>query len=297
MEIDRIGVPGGGVLFYVGEKQLRITFWGVRGSRPIPGKDTVIFGGNTPCVTVEAGETLIILDAGTGISNLGDYLMETRGKVEAHLFVTHLHWDHIHGFPFFMPAYSPQSKLYLYGPGKMDRTFVSLMRGQMSYPYFPVLFENLKARIYLKDVAGHERLKIANDLQISTTNNNHPGGCLSYRIDYGDKSCCYFTDTEHYRQVDSNLKKLAEGADVMIYDSNFTDAEYEGFDKFDTKVGWGHSTWQEGIKLARSADVSQLVFFHHATHRTDRQLFQIEKEAQGLFKNCRAAAEGSTIIL
>lgn len=286
-----------GVLFYVGDKQLKITFWGVRGSRPIPGKDTAVFGGNTPCLTVEAGETLIILDAGTGICNLGNHLMETGERVIAHLFITHLHWDHIQGFPFFTPAHYTQNELYLYGPRKTDRSFANLMQGQMAYPYFPVLFENLKARMHLKDVAGHERLEIAEGLFISTTNNNHPGGCLSYRIDYGGKSCCYFSDTEHYRQLDYNLKKLAKGADVMIYDSNFTDAEYAGYDKFDTKVGWGHSTWQEGVKLARAANVSQLIFFHHATHRTDEELFQIEKEAGGLFKDCRAAVEGSTIIL
>lgn len=281
----------------MGDKKLKITFWGVRGSRSVPGKDTVVFGGNTPCVTVEAGETLIILDAGTGICNLGNYLMEIREKIKAHLFITHLHWDHIHGFPFFTPAYCTQNELYLYGPRKMDRSFANLMQGQMAYPYFPVLFENLKASMHLKDVSGGERLEIEEGLFISTVHNNHPGGCLSYRIDYGGKSCCYFTDTEHYRHIDTNLKKLAGNADAIIYDSNFTDAEYEGFDKYDTKVGWGHSTWQEGIKLARSANVSQLIFFHHATHRTDRELFQIEKEAQGLFKNCRVAVEGSSLLL
>ncbi len=281
----------------MGEIKLKITFWGVRGSRPIPGKDTVIFGGNTSCVAVEAGETLIILDAGTGICNLGNHLMETREKIEAHLFITHLHWDHIHGFPFFTPAQHTPNKLYLYGPKKINRSFANLMQEQMSYPYFPVLFEDLKATLRIKDVSGGDRLEVAEGLFVGTAPNNHPGGCLSYRIDYGGKSCCYVTDTEHYRHIDSTLKNLILDADMIIYDSNFTDAEYEGYDKYDTKVGWGHSTWQEGIKLAQAANVSQLIFFHHATHRTDEELFQIEEEAQGIFKNCRAAVEGSSIIL
>lgn len=279
------------------EKKLKITFWGVRGSRPVPGKETYVYGGNTPCVTVEAGETLIILDAGTGICNLGNYLVETGKKLKAHIFITHTHWDHIHGFPFFTPAYLPTNELYLYGPNNLDCSFADLMRGQMIFPHFPVRFEELKANIHLNDIFSDDRLEIEEGLFISTAQNNHPGGCLSYRIDYGDRSCCYLSDTEHYSCIDAYLKNLAEGADLIIYDSNFTDAEYEGTSGYNTKIGWGHSTWQEGIKLARASGVFQLILFHHATHRTDEELSQIEKEAKVFFKNCQAAAEGKSIIL
>ncbi len=279
------------------EKKMKITFWGVRGSRPVPGKETVVYGGNTPCVTVKAGETLIILDAGTGICNLGNSLAETRKKVKAHIFITHTHWDHIQGFPFFTPAYLPDNEFYLYGQGKLDHTFSNLMRGQMIFPHFPVQIDKMKADIRLTEISTGERLEIEENLFISTIHNNHPGGCLSYRIDYGDKSCCYLTDTEHYSCIDAYLHELAAGADAIIYDSNFTDAEYEGTNEYNSKIGWGHSTWQEGIKLARAAGVSQLIFFHHATHRTDNELFQIEKEAKTIFKNCQAAAEGGSIVV
>ena len=279
----------------MGEKKMKITFWGVRGSRPVPGKETNIYGGNTPCVTVEAGDALIILDSGTGICNLGSYLIETRKRVKAHIFITHTHWDHIQGFPFFTPAYLPGNEFSLYGQGKIDLTFSRLMNGQMVFPHFPVQLDQMKANIHLTDISSGERIEIEEGVFVSTIHNNHPGGCLSYRVDYDGRSCCYLTDTEHYSCIDAYLKELAAGSDAIIYDSNFSDAEYEGTNGYNTKIGWGHSTWQEGIKLARAAGVSQLILFHHATHRTDKELSQIEKEAKNLFKKCLAAREGGSV--
>lgn len=281
----------------MGEKELKITFWGVRGSRPVPGKATAGYGGNTSCVTVEAGESLIILDAGTGICNLGNWLVEKRKNVRAHIFITHTHWDHIQGFPFFTPAFLPGNEVFLYGQNKMNQTFSNLMRGQMVFPHFPVQLEQMKAGLNLTDIASGERLEIEQDLFVSTMHNNHPGGCLSYRVDYGDRSCCYLTDTEHFSCVDAYLRDFAAGSGLVIYDSNFTDEEYIGTTGFNTKIGWGHSTWQEGIKFVQAANVPRLVLFHHATHRTDEEMARIEKEAQGVFKDCLAAVEGQSVYV
>ncbi len=283
--------------FCVVEKRLKITFWGVRGSRPVPGKDTVVYGGNTPCVTVEAGKTLIILDGGTGLCNLGNCLVETKKQVRAHIFITHTHWDHIQGFPFFTPAYLPGNELFLYGEGKFNQSFADLMREQMVYPHFPVQLEQMKGEIRFTDVFSGDRLEIEEGLWVSTVHNNHPGGCLSYRVDYGDRSCCYVTDTEHYACPDAYLRDFAADAGLVIYDSNFTDAEYAGTTGYNTKIGWGHSTWQEGIKFVQAANVPRLVLFHHATHRTDGEMLCIEKEAQGIFKGCQAAVEGQSIYV
>ncbi len=276
---------------------MKVTFWGVRGSRPVPGKDTVVYGGNTPCVTVEAGETLIILDAGTGLCNLGNSLMQTNKQVKGHIFVTHTHWDHIQGFPFFTPAFMPGNEFYLYGQGKTDHSFAELMRGQMMYPHFPVQLEQMKSKIRFTEVFTGDRLEIAAGVYVSTVHNNHPGGCLAYRVDYGEHACCYITDTEHYGSVDAYLRDFAAGAALVIYDSNFTDAEYAGTTGYNTKIGWGHSTWQEGIKFVRAAGVPRLVLFHHATHRTDADMSRIEKEAQAVFKGCHAAVEGQSIYV
>lgn len=280
------------------ESKFIIKFWGVRGSRPVPGKETLIFGGNTSCVSIEIDDKLIILDAGTGICNLAAELTKRDERIKAHIFITHTHWDHIQGFPFFTPAFTKGNEFILCGQNKMNHTFLNLIKGQMIYEHFPVQLDEMGANISFLEVDYKDQIVINEDIIVYTEKNNHPGGSISYKIEYkGKLSCCYITDTEHGQCVDENLKKFIKGADVVIYDANYTDDEYNGKNGYEPKKGWGHSTWQEGIKLVEAAGAKDLILFHHATHRTDDEILNIEKEARKRYKRCFAAAEGMIIEL
>jgi phosphoribosyl 1,2-cyclic phosphodiesterase len=256
----------------------------------------VVFGGNTPCVQVQIGERLIILDAGSGIYHLGQELLRAKGRVSGDIFITHTHWDHIHGFPFFAPAFDGENRFVLYGQGKTNATFADLMRHQMTHPHFPVQLNEMGAHIDFVEIDSGETICLG-EIKVSAMHNNHPNGSLSYRVDYGNKSCCYLTDTEHYSCVDPYLKDLIHDADLVIYDSNFTDEEYRGDAGFPPRVGWGHSTWQEGIKLVEAAEAKKLVLFHHAMYRSDQELEAIERQARERYADCLAAREGMVISL
>ncbi|MGE5379431.1 MAG: MBL fold metallo-hydrolase [Methylocystaceae bacterium] len=278
------------------KKEMKVIFWGVRGSRAVPGPDTVIFGGNTPCVEVQAGGKTIIFDSGTGICNLGNQLVK-KGGVDVDIFITHTHWDHIQGFPFFTPAFIKGNSIRVYGQGKVERSFAELMRFQMEHPHFPVSIDDMGAEISFNDLDSYDQIDLGDGVMVSCAPNNHPNGCISYRVDYAGKSCCYVTDTEHYSIVDPHLKEFAQGTNMVIYDSNFTDEEYAGPAGYQTKVGWGHSTWREGIRLVRAAEADTLVLFHHATHRTDDEMLVIEQQAIEEYPHCVAAREGMEIII
>ena len=279
------------------EKNFDVTFWGVRGSRPVPGENTLRYGGNTPCIEIDINNQLLIFDAGTGICNLGNKLISKNGPINGHLFISHTHWDHIQGFPFFTPAFVKGNRFKLYGQGKMNLTFARLMQGQMEHPHFPVLIDQMGAIIELYEIDTNQTIRINEDINVKTTHTNHPNGCLAYRIEANGKSCCYVTDTEHYSIIDPNLLTFVQNTDLLIYDTNFTDDEYSGKVGYPSKTGWGHSTWQEGIKLADAASVKQLCLFHHATHRTDSELDIIAAETAEKFPNSFAAKEGLTVNL
>lgn len=279
------------------EHDLVVTFWGVRGSRPVPGPFTLKYGGNTPCVQIQVGERLFIMDAGTGICNLGQHLAQVKGKIVGEIFITHTHWDHIQGFPYFTPAFIKGNKFVLYGQSKYQQTFGDLMRAQMVYPHFPVALEEMGADIEFREVESGEEINLGDGIKVKTMRNNHPGGSISYRLENARAACCYVTDTEHSAHVDNNLLRFIEKADMVIYDANYTDEEYTGENGFNSKIGWGHSTWREGVKLCLRAGVRQLVLFHHATHRTDEDLDRIERQAQESFPACIAAREGMVIPL
>ena len=273
---------------------MSIKFWGVRGSIASPGFDTAGVGGNTSCVEVRCGTTRFILDAGTGIRRLGDALL-AEGPVEATLLLSHQHWDHIQGLPFFVPAYLPTTSLSIIGGANGVMTLPETLSQQMRAPVFPVRLDELGARIALREVRHGERLSIGS-AQVRAAKLNHPGGVFAYRIDYGGRSVVYATDTEHYACVDPALVDLAEGADVMIYDSQYTPEEYRG-DGGRSKVGWGHSTYVAGCEVARAARVAHYVLFHHDPQRTDRAVADIERKARKLYPASTAAREGWEIVL
>ncbi len=276
---------------------MRITFWGVRGSIPSPGPDTVEFGGNTSCVEVRVGQALLVFDGGTGLRVLGKQLVKAGGPVRAHIFFSHVHWDHIQGFPFFDPAFVPGNVIQLYGGTTVSRTLEETLAGQMDHPSFPVHLTDMGATMTFHDVVEDRPVEIdtgdGKTAKVTTARGNHPNGVWIYRVDHGDRAVVYATDTEHYAEVDPRLARISEGADVLVYDSQYTPEEYAGTaGTGGPKRGWGHSTFEEGIKLARAASVRDLVLFHHDPIQSDAQVREKERRARSIFERSRAAFEG-----
>lgn len=295
---------------------MKVKFWGVRGSIPVPGKETVEFGGNTTCIQITTSDNqLIIIDAGTGIRVLGLDLMRREfgsGKGVGHIFFTHSHWDHIQGFPFFGPAYigkkdnrgkridSESNEFILYGASDVGERLESTLRGQMDNSYFPVDLNYLSARIYFKTLANN-RLQLGN-ARFTAGNLVHPNGVLGYRIEDNGKKICIATDCEHPSDgtIDPQLLELAQGVDILIYDGQYTPQEYSPH-KFNLegpgKQGFGHSTPWEGIRAAKAAGAKKLVITHHDPLHDDNFLRDIESEIQKLMPAAILAREGMEIEL
>jgi phosphoribosyl 1,2-cyclic phosphodiesterase len=265
-----------------------VRFWGVRGSVASPGPDTVKVGGNTSCVEVMAGGTRIILDAGTGLRRLGDSLLP-HGPVDATLLLSHMHWDHIQGLPFFAPLYQPTTRLHVVsGPSGMPCRDV--LRRQMSTPTFPVDLDATPASMSFLEVRDRQRF-IVGDAEVTVARANHPDAVYAWRIEHKGRAVVYATDTEHYACVDPRLKALSRGADLLIYDAQYLPTEYTG-EAGMSRVGWGHSTWEAAVALAEAAGVGQLVLFHHDPTRDDDGVARIEALAQRRFVDTIAAREG-----
>jgi phosphoribosyl 1,2-cyclic phosphodiesterase len=278
----------------------RIKFWGVRGSIPSPGPATARIGGNTSCVEVNAGDTLIILDAGTGIRMLGDELMKKKAPVNAYMFFSHVHWDHIQGFPFFSPIFLKQNKLFVYGGKNLKMTLGETLAGQMNFPNFPVTLETCSAEIQFHQFDDGQKLELAEGLTITGLPLQHPNGCYGYRIEYKGSSFTYCTDTEQGGdpdKPDENVLELAKDTDLFVYDSQYTVDEYTGNGTGIPKIGWGHSTYNEAARLASLANAKKLIMFHHDPSHDDDKIEEMEKECQKLFPATEAAREGREYIL
>jgi phosphoribosyl 1,2-cyclic phosphodiesterase len=279
---------------------MRITFWGVRGSIPTPGPNTVEIGGNTSCVEVRAGKAILVFDGGTGLRLLGKTLLKEL-PITAHLFFSHVHWDHIQGFPFFDPAFIPGNTIHLYGGNNVSRTLEETLAGQMDHPSFPVHLSQMGARMTFHDLFEGQVVEVdsgdkSETIKVKTGTGNHPNGVWAYRVEFGGKSVVYATDTEHYAIVDPKLCKLAHNADVLIYDSQYTPEEYAGTaGTGGPKAGWGHSTFEEGVKLAKACGAKKLVLYHHDPMQNDQAVREKEKRARAIYENCMAAYEGLTL--
>lgn len=270
---------------------MRITFWGVRGSIPTPGPSTVEFGGNTSCVEIRAGNKILIFDAGTGLRVLGQKLLEEM-PVEAHIFFSHVHWDHIQGFPFFAPAFVKGNHFHLYGGNHFSRTLEDTLAGQMENPNFPVHLSDMGAKMTFSGLKEHEVLHI-DDVEIRCGRGNHPQGVFCYRITHAGRSVVYATDTEQHGTIDQNLLALSEGADVLIHDAQYTPEEYAGTaGTGGPKIGWGHSTFTAAAELARAAGARQLVLYHHDPGQSDAAVRDKERRAREMFGASIAAYEG-----
>ncbi len=280
------------------EDQFIVRFWGVRGSIACPGQSTVRYGGNTSCVEVEVAGQRLIFDGGTGLRVLGQALL-SQMPVEAHLFFTHSHWDHIQGFPFFVPAFVKHNQFHIYGAvAPNGSTIEQRLNDQMLHPNFPVPLQIMGAELEFYDLEIGESVRLGNNGEVLVENAllNHPGESVGYRVNWRNHAIAYITDTEHYPdRLDENVLWLARNADVLIYDATYSDEEYNS--EHSSRVGWGHSTWQEAIKVAKAANVRKLVVFHHDPLHDDNFMDQVKEDTARQFANSVVAWEGLEIDL
>jgi len=267
-----------------------VQFWGVRGSIPSPGNETIRYGGNTSCIEMRVGGKRLIFDGGTGLRILGKSL-QSHPPLEAYMFFTHYHWDHIQGVPFFAPAFDADNCLHIHGAvppngGSMKEHFWErVLHSKSLLPQYEI-----KADLKFYDLEYGDRVTL-DDITIETGPLNHPNGAMGYRVTWQGHSAFYCTDTEHFPdRLDENVLHLAREADVLIYDAMYTDEEYHN--PKSPKVGWGHSTWQEAVKIAQAAGVKKLVIFHHEPNHTDDFLDKLQGEVTEAFANAVLAREG-----
>lgn len=293
--------------------ELRVRFWGVRGSYPAPGAGTVKYGGNTACVELRAGERTIILDAGTGIIPLGRELARRRA-LEVVLLFSHLHHDHTQGFPFFVPAYLPNTRLHVFGPDGTHESLKNVLEHNQSSETFPVSLREMasskniqsvrESQVIVWDEAGvrvvESTIGLSEDAVVIRVHKSyaHPGSVLVYRITWRGKSLVYATDTEGYVGTDRRLVQFAKNADVLIHDAQYLDEHYSGqLVGFPSTQGYGHSTVTMACDVALASDVGQLILFHHDPSYSDAMVAGMEAAAKEKFGDAQAAYEGLEIVL
>lgn len=252
-------------------RALAVRCWGTRGSIPAPGPATAGFGGNTPCVEMTFGDQRIIFDSGSGMRLLGLDLMEKGAPLDATIFLTHFHWDHIQGFPFFTPLYHPEAVLRIVGPMQHNIDIKSLFAGQMGPIYFPVPFSAVAARTTFDHL--NEGSWQDGDIKVSAMRVRHPSFTVGYKVEAGGTQVCFIPDNElaggEYEVTEGWRHRLLDfvaGSDLLMHDAMYTEEEYPG------KIGWGHSTYQQALDLAGEAGVKTLLFYHHSPERTDEEL-------------------------
>ena len=273
---------------------IEIRFWGVRGSLSVPGPSTLRYGGNTSCVELHCGGERLIFDAGTGISALGHWLDPLIAGRRWHLFLSHTHHDHISGFPFFCPAYDERHHIEVWAGHLLRRgaRLRDVLARVMAEPYFPVPLDRMPACAAFHDFEAGDELPIGPALRVLTMPLNHPGGATGYRVEYRGRSVCYVTDVEHEDgKRDPAVLELIAGADLVIYDATFTDQEYPHF------RGWGHSTWQEGVRLCEAAGAGRLVLFHHHHNRGDDALDELAVALEQVRPGSVVAREGLVLTI
>ncbi|PIU20786.1 MAG: hypothetical protein COT18_00395, partial [Elusimicrobia bacterium CG08_land_8_20_14_0_20_59_10] len=289
-----------------GQLPLYVHFWGTRGSCPAPGAATTRYGGNTACTEVRVGETLIILDCGSGMRELGSALLREYGErpITGHIFVGHTHWDHIQGFPFFAPLYNPRNSFTLYSVHGAHGSLESVFRGSMASDYFPIPLKNLACKLRFTEMTGPVDLGSA---QVSFAHLNHPGICIGFRIDAQGRSVTYLSDHERFarlngeddnsRRNDARMTEFARGSDLLIREAQYTQEEYSA------RRGWGHSTFDDAVLEALNAGAKKLAIFHHDPDHTDDMMDGYIRYCRGLAQkaaggtDCFAARDGLRIEL
>jgi phosphoribosyl 1,2-cyclic phosphodiesterase len=270
--------------------RLKIRFWGVRGSLPTPLRENLGFGGNTACVQIESatGETLIF-DAGSGIRELGDCMIRESGNkpLDIHLFMSHFHWDHVLGLPFFAPIFDPKNVVTI-NSSPYSAPLKPAMRGVLSAPYFPVEFDALPSHVSLREVPPSGRH--VGSTKVTPFPVGHPQGACGYRVEAAGAAAIYVPDREPGNQeLDRVILDYCQGADVLIHDGQYTPEEYRAHQ------GWGHGDWKEAARVAGAAQVKRLILFHHDPAHSDEVVSGIVEQTRSLFPSTEAAREGWTI--
>jgi phosphoribosyl 1,2-cyclic phosphodiesterase/CheY-like chemotaxis protein len=293
-------------ILHMAGPQIMVKFWGTRGSIPTPGPSTLRYGGNTSCVEVRCADKIMMLDCGTGAREMGlELTREFQGRaLDIHIFISHTHWDHIQGFPFFAPAYVAGNRLTIYSLRESDKSLEKVFGGQMDSSYFPVPLSDLVARLRFVELEGPVELGPA---KISHVYLNHPGMAIGFRIDVGPKSVVYITDHEPFwrtsgdneqnRKLDQSVDEFARAADLYIREAQYTDEEYP------SKRGWGHSTWTDALESAHHAGVKTLALYHHEPTHDDRTIDRIvaacheHMQKRGMQFQCLASTSTLEITL
>jgi phosphoribosyl 1,2-cyclic phosphodiesterase len=293
---------------------MKVRFWGTRGSIATPGASTMRYGGNTSCVELRSGKHIIVFDAGTGIRDLGNLLLKefANEPLTIHVFISHTHWDHIQGFPFFLPAYEPKNTIHLYGPPGRDKSLDTILKIQMDSDYFPVELGSMSAKVHIHEM--REDVTVG-ELSVRHFYLNHPALCLSYRVSDGKSSVVYATDNEPYQNtlfrhsqggdkatdfpvyLDEKFVDFLTGADLLIGEAQYTAEEYK------EKRGWGHSPLESVVRFAVQANVKTFALFHHDPMHDDNfvdGMVQEAKQATAVLDGkteCIGAREGLEIVV
>lgn len=269
-----------------------IKFWGVRGSIPTPQIENLWYGGNTPCIEIRSDNgNLLIIDCGSGLRLLGRHLAAERGSrpLEADILLSHYHWDHIQGLPFFVPLYSQINRFHFHALESKETDLRQVLEGQMQTPYFPVEMRSLPAKCRFSSI-GETSFSLK-DFKVTTKLLNHPQGCLAFRIESGGRTLVYASDNEPGdKKGDHNVREIARGADMLIYDAQFTPQQLTK-----DKKGWGHSSWEEGVRICEEVEAKQMVLYHHDPDRADNLVDEILQMALKKFSVAQAAREGMEI--
>ena len=266
---------------------MKVKFWGTRGSIPVPGNDTTVYGGNTTCleITLESGRKIVI-DAGTGIRALGEQLSAEGEKIDIYLLITHIHWDHVMGFPFFAPIYNAETKIFIDGFPTCMKGLKSIFDNKMGDGFFPVSFDHLKADISYLDTLNHGPLKIDN-VVVDSIPLQHPQGGFGFRFREGKKTIVFVTDNELVETAGvgtypENYIRFCKDADILIHDAQYTP------DEIQERRSWGHSDYVAAYNLAFKAHVKQLVLFHHDPSRKDPDVVSIKAHCEALARENNA---------
>jgi phosphoribosyl 1,2-cyclic phosphodiesterase len=272
---------------------MRIRFWGVRGSIACPGPSTIRYGGNTPCIEIRCGEHVLVFDAGTGLRPLGLELIKDKSICHVDIFITHCHLDHVVGLPFFAPLFRKGYRVRVWAGNLLPTNSIErVMRMLMSSPLFPIQIEIFKAAIEFHDFRSGDVLRPHKNVVLHTAPLDHPDGSNGYRLEYGGRTFALVSDTEGFPgKCDNDLLSLADHADLAVYDATYTE------DEIVSRIGWGHSTWLRGIRLAEKANVKHLCLFHHDPSHDDDFMDTLAAEANDVRAGTVTAREGQIIDL
>ncbi len=268
-----------------------LRFWGVRGSIPTADQEQLLIGGNTSCVELTTADgSHIIFDSGTGIRGLGNHIARLHNEpYDIHLFLSHTHWDHIIGIPFFAPLHQPFAKIHVYGPERANEPLDQAILALFKSPYFPLHFSKLKALLTFKELSEGE-VVFGHGFKVKYAPHPHPNGALSYRLEVNGRVITYVTDIEHTKdRLVKSVIELSREADVLIHDCQFHK------DDLPAHRSWGHSSWEECTRVAQEAGVKELFLFHFDPNYTDYDVLDMERRAQAVFPHTTAARQGMAL--